>query len=170
MQLATAPAPSDPSTFTLALFQLARTTGCEHFQQQLLQQLLKRFDADRGAITMWHPSTSFVAAAGSGYDLAAMTADWHAVGGGQLDYHASVIHSQPGKAFAMNTLEPRWDSVTAIWRDFFRRHGIAQVLGVAIEFEGCQTWAHLNLTRGPGAAAYTPGDEAALTHLAPSLR
>lgn len=166
------PAPHGPRIADgepVALLRLARTTPGEHFQQQLLQRLLELFGADHGAINTWHPRC-FVSSAGIGYDLAAMSEEWNRIGGGAMDFITFAMRAQPEQADFANADDPRWQHAPAAWREFLTRHGIVHQMGVAIPFEGSETFAHLYLNRGPASPPLTPHDARALTALAPHIR
>lgn len=95
--------PSDPAVLTapgaepLPLLRLARTTGSERFQHELLRRLLDEFRADHGAINTWHPR-SFVSSVGIGYDLAAMSEQWNRINGAELDFITFAMRAQPEQA------------------------------------------------------------------------
>lgn len=160
---------SPSASFAVALLRAARTQGCERFQHHLLRTLLDRFGADHGAINTLHPA-GFVASVGEGYDLAAMSAQWHAVGGAQLDRLTQRLHAQPGRALCENAGSAERALDAAPWRDFLARHGIGHQMGVTLAFDGSDTVAHLYLNRNAASPPYGSADARALTRLAPALR
>lgn len=157
------------ASFTVALLRAARTQGCESFQRHLLQALLGRFQADHGAINTLHPA-GFVASVGQGYALAAMSAQWHAVGGAQLDRLTRKLHAQPGRALCVNEGSAERAADAAPWREFLARHAIGHQMGVTLAFDGSDTVAHLYLNRNAASPPYSPGEVGALTRLAPAVR
>lgn len=166
------PAPHGPRIADrepVALLRLARTTPGEHFQQQLLQRLLELFGADHGAINTWHPRC-FVSSVGIGYDLAAMSEEWNRIGGDAMDFITFAMRAQPEQADFANADDPRWQQAPSAWRAFLTRHGIVHQMGVAIPFEGSETFAHLYLNRGAASAPLTAHDARALTALTPHIR
>lgn len=159
---------SDPDSAALGLLRLARTTACEQFPLKLLERLVALVAAEHGAINIWHPR-SFVASVGIGYDLPAMSADWYAINGAELDFTTPAMHAQPLRAVCVNADDPRWRQSDPAWRSFQARHGIHHQLGVAIPFEGSETVAHCYLNRGPAAAPYGTAEIDALSALAPGI-
>ncbi|SDZ49436.1 regulatory protein, luxR family [Variovorax sp. YR634] len=153
----------------LSLLRLARTTGSERFQHELLRRLLDEFRADHGAINTWHPR-SFVSSVGIGYDLAAMSEQWNRINGADLDFITFAMRAQPEQAAFANDDDPRWKQTPPAWREFLSRHGIVHQMGVAIPFEGSDTFVHLYLNRGPGSPAHTERDARVLTALTPQIR
>ena len=160
---------SPAASFAVSLLRAARTQGCERFQHQLLRSLLDRFGADHGAINTLHPA-GFVASVGEGYDLAAMSAQWNAVGGAQLDRLTRRLHAQPGRALCVNEGSAERALDAAPWRDFLARHAIGHQMGVTLAFDGSDTVAHLYLNRNAVSPPYSAADVRALTRLAPALR
>ncbi|MBB3637454.1 helix-turn-helix transcriptional regulator [Variovorax atrisoli] len=170
--------PSDPDALPtrsaggaepLSLLRLARTTGSERFQHELLRRLLDEFRADHGAINTWHPR-SFVSSVGIGYDLAAMSEQWNRINGAELDFITFAMRAQPEQAAFANDDDPRWNKTPPAWREFLSSHGIVHQMGVAIPFEGSETFVHLYLNRGPGSPPHTERDARALTALTPQIR
>lgn len=153
----------------LSLLRLARTTGSERFQHELLRRLLDEFRADHGAINTWHPR-SFVSSVGIGYDLAAMSEQWNSINGAELDFITFAMRAQPEQAAFANDDDPRWKRTPRAWREFLSRHGIVHQMGVAIPFEGSETFVHLYLNRGPCSPPHTEHDARALTALTPQIR
>lgn len=159
---------SDPDSAALGLLRLARTTACEQFPLKLLERLVALVAADHGAINIWHPR-SFVASVGIGYDLPAMSADWYAINGAALDFTTPAMHAQPLAAVCVNADDPRWRRSDPAWRSFQARYGIHHQLGVAIPFEGSETFAHCYLNRGAVSAPYGAAEIEALGALAPGI-
>jgi DNA-binding CsgD family transcriptional regulator len=153
----------------LSLLRLARNTGSERFQHELLRRLLDEFRADHGAINTWHPR-SFVCSVGIGYDLAAMSEQWNRINGAELDFITFAMRAQPEQAAIANDDDPRWQRTPPAWREFLSCHGIVHQMGVAIPFEGSETFVHLYLNRGPGSPPHTERDARALTALTPQIR
>lgn len=162
-------ASSSVASFTVSLLRAARTQGCERFQHHLLRALLERFGADHGAINTLHPA-GFVASVGEGYDLAAMSAQWHAVGGAKLDRLTRDLHAQPGRALCVNEGSAERAADAAPWRDFLARHAIGHQMGVTLAFDGSDTVAHLYLNRNAASPPYSAAEVRALTRLAPAVR
>lgn len=159
---------SDPDSAALGLLRLARTTACEQFPLKLLERLAALVAADHGAINIWHPR-SFVASVGIGYDLPAMSADWYAVNGAELDFTTPAMQAQPLRAVCVNADDPRWQHSDPAWRSFQARHGIHHQLGVTIPFEGSETFAHCYLNRGASSPPYGAAEIEALSALAPGV-
>lgn len=169
MLLQPSPFLAAPGSAALELLRLARSTGCERFQRQLLERLVQAFGADHAAINIWHPR-AFVSSVGIGYDLASMSAEWNAIHGAELDFITAAMRAQPERAVRVNADDARWSGTPAVWRAFLTRHGIHHQFGVAIAFEGSETFAHLYLNRGEGSAPYGQREVEALSALAPGIR
>lgn len=165
----TPPSFATSGTCALDLLRLARSTGCERFQHDLLERLLTHFQADHAAINIWHPRV-FVSSVGIGYDLAAMSAQWNAINGAELDFITAAMRAQPERAVRANADDARWAHTPVVWREFLAGHDIHHQFGVAIPFEGSDTHAHLYLNRGVGSPPFGQGDVEALTALAPGIR
>lgn len=116
------------AAFALSLLRAARTQGCEVFQEALLKALAQRFGADHGAINTFHPA-GFVASVGLGYDLEAMSAQWHAIGGAALDTLTQDMHVVPGSVVCANVGSAAHAAHAAPWQAFLSRHGIAHQMG-----------------------------------------
>lgn len=161
--------PAWPAIEPAALFRQARTQPCQIFQQGLLRQVAKIVHADHGAINTWHPG-GHVASIGMGYDLQAMSDEWHTIGGAALDFLTARMEAQPQRAAYAGPDDPHWGMPgMAPWAAFQHRHDIHHQLGVALHFEGSQTRAHLYVNRGRDGMPYTQGEADALTALAPLL-
>lgn len=151
------------------LFRRARTQPCQRFQQDLLRQVADAVGADHGAINTWHPG-GHVASIGLGYDLQAMSDEWHAIGGATLDFLTARMEAQPFQAARAGPDDAHWQTPGAqAWRRFQHRHDIHHQLGVALRFDGSETRAHLYVNRGQGSAPYTAREADTLTALAPLL-
>jgi DNA-binding CsgD family transcriptional regulator len=158
---------ASPGIEPAALFRQARTQPCQIFQRALLRQVAETVDAAHGAINTWHPG-GHVASIGLGYDLQAMSDQWHAIGGAALDFLTARMEAQPLRAVHAGPDDPHWAMPGAeVWRNFQHRHDIHHQLGVALHFEGSETRAHLYVNRGRGAAPYTRREADVLTALAP---
>lgn len=157
------------ASFALSLLRAARTQGCEVFQEALLQSLAQRFGADHGAINTFHPA-GFVASVGLGYDLQAMSAQWHAIGGAVLDTLTQDMHVVPGSVVCANDGSAAHAAHAAPWQAFLARHGIAHQMGVALAFDGSDTMAHLYLNRGPHSPPYMPAEVRAFARMVPAVR
>lgn len=157
------------ASFALSLLRAARTQGCEVFPEALLRALARRYGADHGAINTFHPA-GFVASVGLGYDLEAMSAQWHAIGGAALDTLTQDMHVVPGSVVCANSGSAAHAAHAAPWRAFLARHGIAHQMGVALAFEGSETMAHLYLNRGPQSPPYSPPEVRAFARVVPAVR
>lgn len=152
-----------------ALFRQARTQPCQIFQRGLLRQIAKTVGADHGAINTWHPG-GHVASIGLGYDLQAMSDEWHAIGGAELDFLTARMEAQPLRAAHAGPDDPHWRTPRAeAWRSFQHRHDIHHQLGVALHFDGSETRSHIYVNRGRRSAPYTRHEADTLTALAPLL-
>lgn len=167
MQPVAAMAP--PGIEPAVLFRQARTQPCQIFQHGLLRQVAKTLGADHGAINTWHPG-GHVASIGLGYDLQAMSDEWHAIGGATLDFLTARMEARPLHAVHAGPDDPHWRMPgMSRWATFQHRHDIHHQLGVALHFEGSETRAHVYVNRGRDSMPYTQREADALTALAPLL-
>lgn len=167
LELQPAASTASPGIEPALLFRQARTQPCQIFQQGLLRQVAKTVGADHGAINTWHPA-GHVASIALGYDLQAMSDEWHAIDGAALDFLTIRMEARPMHAAHAGPDDPHWRTPGASrWASFQHRHDIHHQLGVALHFDGSETRSHLYVNRGHGSAPYTRHEADVLTGLAP---
>lgn len=151
------------------LLRAARTLHCNHFQHWLLQELVRHFAADGGAMNFSFPD-GYISAALVGFDIPALSRDY-VESGPQHDTFTPSIRMQPDTAVCSNTYAlGDWPAEASTWQAMLLRHNIHRQIGLSTTLPQGGFTVDLYLSRGEGSAPFTEDEVDGLTRTAPLLR